>query len=197
MGDSGIPLLRVCVGIDMSRGYTASVDAFRDEVRRVEPALRASGVRVGIQNHYGHSVASALGIMHLLNGLDPDIAAAVLDFAHCALDGEPVDMAVDIVKERLALVNFKNACRVRVNGPDEPEAQWQVLWTTARHGGYSWASAVSALRGIGYDGDLCLPGEYNRIVGTGVPSSEQLMGDEVDERVAGDVVYLRRLLLGE
>ena len=194
MGESGGRLLRVCVGIDMRLGYQASVAKFRDEVIRAAPALRAGGVRVGIQNHCGHSVASALGIMHLLEALAADLAAAVLDFAHCALDGEPVDMAVDIVRDRLALVNFKNACRVRINGPDEPEAAWQVLWTTARHGGYSWRAAVESLRAAGYDGDLCLPGEYNRIAGPGVPSGEQLMGDEVDVRVAGDLAHLRELL---
>lgn len=196
MGECGIPLLRVCVGIDMRRGYNASVEAFRGEIKTLAPALRAGGVRVGVQNHNGHLVASALGIMHLLDGIDADLAAAVLDFAHCALDGEPVDMAVDIVKERLALVNFKNACRVRVNGPDEREARWQVLWTTARHGGYSWREAVWALEAAGYEGDLCLPGEYNRLVCAGVGTEEQLMGDEVDERVAGDLSYLRSLLGG-
>lgn len=194
MGDAGIPLLRVCVGIDMRIGYAASIVRIRDDITRLEPALRAGGVRVGIQNHYGHSVASALGIAHLLEPLADDVAAAVLDFAHCALDGEPVDMAYDIVSDRVALVNFKNACRVRVNGPDEEEARWQVLWTTARHGGYSWREAVGVLKKAGYAGDLCLPAEYNRVVGPGVTTADQLMGDSVDARITADVAYLRSLL---
>ena len=197
MGEAGVPTLRVCIGIDMNAGYFASVSSARDEINRVAPALRAGGVRVGIQNHCGHSVASALGIWHMMEELDDDVAAAVLDFAHCALDGEPVDMAVDIVRRRLSLVNFKNACRVRTNGPDEAEATWQILWTTGRQGGYSWMQAVAALRRMAYTGDICLPAEYNRMVGSQVPSSEQLMGDEVDSRVRSDVAYLKALLAEE
>ena len=189
MGESGIGILRVCIGIDMSKGYLASVDAVRQQIVSLEPVLRSAGVTVGIQNHYGHSVASALGILHLIDPIAPEIAGAVLDFAHCALDGEPPEMAADIVKERLSLVNFKNACRVRTNGPDEPEAAWEVLWTTARHGGYSWEQAVKVLGNLGYTGDLCLPGEYSLL---GTPG--QLMGDDVIPRLGADVAYLRQLL---
>ena len=69
-----------------------------------------------------------MGIAHLLEGLSPEIACAVLDFAHCALDGEPVDMALNIAEQRLGMVNFKNAHRIRINSPDESEAEWKILW---------------------------------------------------------------------
>ena len=191
LGDSGIPLLRVCIPIDMKQGYMASVQNLREKILNLGPVLEASGVKVGIQNHYGFMIGSALGIAHLLDGISEDQACAVLDFAHCALDGEPVEMAVDIVKQQLGLVNFKNACRVRTTGPDD-EAEWQVLWTTGRHGGYSWQKAVSALRNIRYVGDICLPAEYNRI---GV--YEQLMDSEVIPRIRSDIQYLREILESE
>ena len=121
--------------------------------------------------------------------LDPEITCAVLDFAHCALDGEPVDMALDILKPRLGLVNFKSAYRARTSGPDEQEAVWQVVWTTARCGAYSWRAAVQALHSIGYKGDICLPAEYSRIGDSG-----QLMGEEVIPRLKLDMDYIARLL---
>jgi sugar phosphate isomerase/epimerase len=191
LGDNGIPLLRICVPIDMTKGYMASVHDTRERIRELGPLLESASVRVGIQNHYGTMIGSALGITHLIDDLSPKTACAVLDFAHCALDGEPAEMAVDIVGKRLGMVNFKNACRVRTNGPDEPEAQWKVLWTTARHGGYSWAEAVKVLKEVGYSGDICLPAEYGNI-----NTSGQLMGEEVIPRIRQDIVYVRSLMEG-
>ena len=189
LGDNGVPILRICVPVDMTKGYMASVAEMQKKINDLAPLLESSSVKVGIQNHYGTMVASALGISHLLEGVSQKSACAVLDFAHCALDGEPVEMALDIVQHNLGLVNFKNACRIRTNGPDEPEAAWQVLWTSARHGGYSWAEAVAALKKIKYSGDICLPAEYSRLSEKG-----QLMGELVIPRIRGDIEYLRSLL---
>ena len=189
MGDSGISLLRVCESIDMSIGYFASVRNIRDKIISQQTALRSNKVVVGVQNHYGYMIASAIGLHHLIDEIPADIAGGVLDFAHCGLDGEPVDMALDILKDRLVLANFKSAFRKRVNGPDEIEAEWQVLWSTSGNSTYSWKSAISELVKIGYTGDLCLPAEYGRI---GNP--KQLMGSEVITRVKSDIATLKSLL---
>ena len=188
LGDNGIPILRICVHVDMTKGYMASVRDTREKIRELGPLLESASVSVGIQNHYGTMIGSALGISHLIEGLPPKIACAVLDFAHCDLDGEPVEMALDISKTHLGMVNFKSACRVRTNGPDEQEAEWEVLWTTARHGGYSWLEAVKALKNIDYSGDICLPAEYSRL-----NQKEKLMGEEVIPRIRQDIEYLRYL----
>ena len=44
------------------------------------------------------------------------------------------------------LVNFKNAYRERVNGPEEREAVYRTHWTTGRHGGFSWSGLVAELQ---------------------------------------------------
>lgn len=188
-GSAGVKILRICVPIDMNAGYLASVNAMRSAIMALHPVLTESGVSVGIQNHYGRNVASALGIAHLLDGIAPAVGTAVLDFAHCSLDGEPPDMALDIVRDRVSMVNFKSAARFRINGPDEPEAEWQVLWTTAGHGGYSWAEAVDVLARAQYFGPICLPAEYGMIGMKG-----QRFGDEVVPLVRSDVRYLKELL---
>src|SRR3546814_6254170 len=94
----------------MSIGYLASLDRYRRQFDAVLPALDRFGVTIGVQNHYGTHVGSAAGTLHLIEKYDRRHVCAVLDMAHCAVDGEPTAMAVDIVKDRLnGLVNFKRS----------------------------------------------------------------------------------------
>ncbi|MGI9437305.1 MAG: sugar phosphate isomerase/epimerase family protein [Geminicoccaceae bacterium] len=188
-GDADVGIIRVCLPIDMSIGYLATIERYRREFDEVLPALDRFGVTIGVQNHSGTHVASAIGMLHLIEHYDPKHVCAVLDMAHCAVDGEPTAMAVDIVKDRLhGLVNFKSAYHRRTNGPED-EAIYKVHWTTHRHAGYSWREFASCLRAIGFSGTYCLPAEYSHPSGKG-----QRMGDDVMPYLREDVAHLRILL---
>jgi len=134
-GECDVPIIRVCVGIDMSIGYMASEKKIRKGYDKLIPALEKAGVAIGVQNHCDYCVGSAMGIMHLIENYDPKQVCAVLDMAHCAVDGEPEVMAIDICWSHLRLVNFKSAFHARTNGPEAVEAQWGVHWTTCHHSG--------------------------------------------------------------
>jgi sugar phosphate isomerase/epimerase len=188
-GDAGVPIIRICCAIDMSIGYLASIDRYRRQFDAVVPALDRFGVAIGVQNHSGIHVGSAVGTRHLIENYDPKHVCAVLDMAHCSVDGEPTAMAVDIVKDRLnGLVNFKSACHVRANGPEE-EAVYKVHWTTARHSGYSWRELVQCLRAISFEGTYCLPAEYSHPSGKG-----QRMGDDVLPFLCEDIAHLKSII---
>ena len=127
--------------------------------------------------------------MQLIGAYGPARVCAVLDMAHCALAGEPTNMAVDVAKSHLTrLVNFKSAFRQRLNGPQE-QARYGVHWATHRHSAYSWGDYVKALRAIGYAGSFCLPAEYADPSGKG-----QRMGDGALPFLREDLVHLRGLL---
>ncbi|MSU89116.1 TIM barrel protein [Rhodobacteraceae bacterium 2CG4] len=191
-GEAGVGVIRICAGIDMAKGYLASVDAYRRAFDAALPALEKHGVAIGVQNHHGHNVGSAIGLRHMLEGYDPRQVCAVLDMAHCALDGEPVDMAVDIVKDRMnGLVNFKSAYYHRVTGPEEDEARFRVQWTTHDHGGYSWRALVQELRKIGFEGTFCMPAEYSPPFGV---EGKQRMGDAPLPLLRHDLAHLRALI---
>lgn len=188
-GEAGVPLIRVMAPIDMTEGYLRSVARHRRGYDALLPALRHHGVAIGVQNHYGNFVASAIGLLHLLQDYDPREVCAVLDAAHCAVDGEPVAMAVDILRDRIPfLVNFKSAYHTRVTQPED-EAVFTVKWTTHRHGGYSWAEFVRNLRAVGFMGTFCLPAEYSDP--KGLP---QRMKDDVLPYLREDLAHLRQLL---
>lgn len=187
--EAGVPIIRVCLAVDMRIGYRASEERIRREFDALLPALRRSGVRIGVQNHCGNMVGSAIGVMHLIEGYDPAVVSAVLDPAHCAVAGEPPEMAIDIAWSHLSLVNFKAASHRRTNGPNAPEAAWEVHWTTAQHSGYSWKAAVAELKRRDYGGDICLPAEYSDWRKEG-----HLMGDDVIPLLSWDVAFLKRLM---
>ncbi len=189
-GAAGVGIIRICAPIDMSIGYQASVDAYRRKFDAVLPALTRNGVAIGVQNHYGNHIGSAVGLAHLLAGYDPKQVCAVLDMGHCAVDGEPVGMAVDIARPHMnGLVNFKNACHLRANGP-ELEAEYVVHWSTHDHGGYNWRALVEELHKTGFQGTFCMPAEYSQQAG----AKGQRMDDDVIPFVQKDIAHLQALI---
>ncbi len=188
-GEAGVPLIRIMAPIDMSIGYAASVAKLRIRLDALLPALERHGVTIGVQNHYGHFVGSAVGLYHLVEPYDPRQVCAVLDMAHCAVDGEPVAMAVDILKDRLhGLVNFKSAYHARISNPED-EAVFAVKWTTHRHSGYSWREFADCLEAAGYAGVYCLPAEYSDPAG-----NQQRMGDDVLPYLKADIHRLKEIM---
>ncbi len=188
-GEAGVSIIRICVGIDMTIGYRASEEKLRRGFDALIPALDKHGVAIGVQNHCDFMVGSAIGLMHLIEQYDPKHVCAVLDPAHCAVDGEPPAMALDIVWSHLGMINFKSAAHWRVNGPDEEEARWKVIWTTSQHSGYSWRTMVAELRKSGYAGTICLPAEYSN-----TDFNRQLMGNDAIAPLTKDIAYLKKLL---
>jgi len=187
--EAGVSLIRICIPIDMKVGYRATEKKVRSWFDSLVPSLERTGVAIGVQNHCDYMVGSAIGLMHLIESYDPKLIGAVLDPAHCAVDGEPEDMAIDIVWSHLRMVNLKAASHQRTNGPDEEEARWRVLWTTAQHSGFSWRTVVGELKRRGYSGPICLPAEYSDPLG-----AEQLMGDPVKKLVEKDLRYYKSLM---
>ncbi len=186
---AGCRIIRVMVPIDRKAGYRATEAKTRMEYDALVPLLKKHGVRLGVQNHCDFFVGSAIGVMHLIEDYDPSVVSVVLDPGHCAVDGEPPEMAIDVAWSHLALVNMKSGSHIRKNGPNAVEAAWEIYWSTAQHSGFSWSAAIDELRRRGYKGDICLPAEYTPPVGDG-----QLMGLDVVGPLRYDVAYLRYLL---
>jgi sugar phosphate isomerase/epimerase len=190
-GAADVPFLRVMLRIDPELGYRASVAKFQERVSKLTPLLRDSDVVIGLQNHNGPFVGSAVGLMEALDPLDPACAQAVLDLAHTALAGEPADLAIDVARPRLAMVNLKNAVRREVGRDDHGGAKWAVHWGRATEGFLSWSDAVGALRRARYDGPLCLTAEYHGNDG------RPLKGDPVVPLIREDLAYLKRILAAD
>jgi sugar phosphate isomerase/epimerase len=180
--ENGIPLIRICVEVPTGCNYLEHEAQLQREFDPLIPLLDRYGVTLGIQNHYGRYVANAMGIGHLIERYDPRHIGAVLDPAHCALDGEIPALALDIVWSHLRMVNLKNAYWRRTTGPEAPVAAFAPYWTSGRQGLCSWATVAAELQSRDYHGPICLTAEYS---------------DEaaVDRLIAEDLAYARSLFV--
>lgn len=180
---AGVPLIRVMARILPGERYTTAEARLRAEYAALEPILHDAGVKVGVQNHCGSYVPNALGLRTLLADLDPDCFTAVWDAAHEALVGMPPEFALDVLADRLGMVNLKNALWERSGEPDAQAAHWQPYWCAGRVGLADWRRVIAELRRIKYSGVICLTAEYSD-------------ASSVVRLVAEDVAYVRALLDG-
>ncbi len=176
----GVPVLRVMAPVG-PEGYLAAERRLQEEYDALVPLLDRYGVTLGVQNHCGRWVTSAIGLRRLVEKYDPRHVAAVWDPAHCALDGELPELAADILSSHLCMVNLKNACwRRRAAPPGSGIVEWEHYWTTGREGLASWPDVAAELRKRHYRGVVCLSAQY---------SDEQ----SVDRFLAEDVAFARSL----
>lgn len=181
--DCGIPVLRTMVPVG-PEGYWAAEEQSRQDYDALLPLLESSGVKIGVQNHYGRYVCHALGLRHLLEPYDPHLIGAVWDAAHTALNGEEPELAIEIIWPHLAMVNLKNAFWRPVSGPETTPVEWEAYWTDGRHGLASWPRVAKELKRREYKGVICLTAEYtdeyavNRLIAEDLAFAKSLLTEE-------------------
>lgn len=177
---AGCKILRIMAPCDRSKGFYASVDELRSKLYALQPLCEKYGVTVGVQQHYGYGVFNTMELNYLLRDMDTRYVGAIWDAAHSALSGEIPEQALEIIYDKLCLVNLKTAYQRRINGPEAAQAEFKPYFTTGCNGQASWKAAAEYLKMRGYSGDICMPAEYT---------------DEanVEQYIAKDVVYAKSL----
>lgn len=170
--DAHVPLIRIMAsvpGVD----YRAAVAATRAELERALPLIEQYGVRVGVQPHYGPFVTSTLGVLDLLRDLPHDGVGIVWDAGHDALAGDRPELTLRLARDRLFLVNLKNAVYDReLEGGGK--SQWRPSWVPGPDGLSDWGRVLTTLKEIEYSGPICLSAEYSRTSHVGRQAAEDL-----------------------
>jgi sugar phosphate isomerase/epimerase len=156
---AGVSMIRIMGPIERG-AYLQSEEALRAQLRGAIPLCERYGVRIGVQEHYGDNVSDAFALRSLLQGLDDHWITAIWDAAHDALAGIDPETGLDVVWDRLAMVNLKNAYYERTNGPEAVAAEWQRHFTSGSQGLASWPRIAAELRRRDYSGPICLTAEY-------------------------------------
>jgi len=178
--EAGIPIIRIIPTITLEEGYMASEKRERAYLESLLPLCEKYGVKIGIQQHYGDNVVDAMGMLHLLDGLNPRHVGAIWDSAHDALAGQQPEFGLDIAWPYLCMVNFKNAYYKRISGPEASEAVWKRHFTSGRQGLASWPRASRYLKERKFSGVISLTAEY---------SDET----ETDRLIQEDIAYVKSL----
>ncbi|WP_165452435.1 sugar phosphate isomerase/epimerase family protein [Paenibacillus thalictri] len=172
--EAGIPMIRIMPSINQEDGYMLSEQKARRHLESLLPLCEKYGVKIGNQQHYGNHIIDSMGLLHLLDGLDPGKVGAIWDTAHDALAGQQPEYGLDIVWPYLCMVNFKNAYYKRTSGPEAEQAEWKRYFTSGRQGLASWSRAAAYLNKRSYQGVICLTAEY-----TNEQETERLIREDI------------------
>ena len=163
---AGVPFIRIMYGNRPEINYNEAEAEMKRKIEGFLPLCEKYGVRVGIQQHCGPGINNTMEMRRLLEDYDVNHVGGIWDAGHSGLAGEVPEQALDIIKDRLAFVNFKNAFYRLENGPEAEEYKFEHYFTKARHGFNSWKRSVAHLKKIDYSGNICLTAEYSELANT-------------------------------
>jgi sugar phosphate isomerase/epimerase len=158
---AGVPHIRTLINLDLKLGFIGAVDQAK---KKLEPSVALAekyGVTIGIQNHYGPMINTAMELRYFLEGYPKNLVGAIWDSASSCLAGEEHEQALSLIVDKLVMVNLKNAYYIRSSTYDSPEGKYDRVICSGRQGMARWPVILSYLAAAGYKGPLCLAHEYN------------------------------------
>ncbi|MDQ2730237.1 MAG: sugar phosphate isomerase/epimerase, partial [Armatimonadota bacterium] len=150
-GSAGIPNIKLGYWVwQTGESYWDRQSDIHRQLAKFQHLSKETGVRSLVHTHSGPYYGSnASGVMDLVCRFDPRRVGIYMDPAHLALDGEPLAMALNMVRTHLAMVAAKNA----VYRPQQVAgaSAWVEEWVPLRDGLVHWPSALRLLNEAGYD----------------------------------------------
>jgi sugar phosphate isomerase/epimerase len=192
--EAGIPRLKIGFWrFNEGDDYWQVIDAARRELEGFSAFSEKYGVQTCYQIHSGACIGSnCAGLMHLINGFDPQHVGAYPDPGHLALDGEDWAMGLAIIGDYLSVIGIKDA--LYLPQPDHTPP-YIPCFVKVGDGCVDWERYLGLLCKSGFEGPLTVHTEYRfdesiiRQVGyaeTTPPNLEQWAKE--------DAVYLRNIL---
>ena len=144
----------------MEEGYWTAVDRIRKYLEGFQELSKKYGVKTCVHNHSGVSMGlNSCAAMNLVKGFDPKYVGIFADPGHLSIVGEPINMALDIVREYLSLLAFKDLMRQRVVRNDK--VTWQTRVVRIGHGFGDWETLLRCLKEMKFDGPISFHSEYS------------------------------------
>ncbi len=176
----GIELVRIMVPID-GDGFVATKEHIRRDLDELVPIALRYGVKIGIQAHHDFYIADSSELAHLIADYDPDAVVAIWDAAHDGLACKRPVNTLELLWDRLAMVNFKNAYQRRSERRTDGAVEWDITFVEGPDGLCSWPEAARHLRDHAYRGPVCLPAEYTD-------------ESDLEAKTAADLAYLKSMI---
>ena len=144
---------------DEGPDYWECVDARRRDLEKFSKLSEKYGPKSCLHNHSGKDMGlNSCGAMHLVKGFDPKYVGVFADTGHLSICGEPIDMALDIVKDYLAAIAFKDLMR----RPGDKGGSVVRMGT----GFVDWETTLKAVKKLNFDGPISFHSEYSEPVDT-------------------------------
>ncbi len=157
-------------------GYWSQVDYIRSQLDGFAKLSEKHGPRTCIHNHSGTSMGlNSCAVMNLVKGFDSQHIGVFADTGHLSIVGEPINMALDIVRSHLAVIAFKDLAR-------SPGMRGGKVVRMGK-GFVDWETALNTLKSMDYSGPISFHSEY---------SGEPV--DSVIDLARVDVRFIRSLI---
>jgi len=164
MSAAGVPLLKLgYVHWEPHSDYWQRVDEIRRAFAKWEKLGEKYGAKIAYHTHSCHGNVRYMGLncaalMHLVKDFNPRHIGAYIDAGHLAVDGEPFDFGLGMVRNWLAAVALKDVLPHREDAGDEGRVGHH--WVTAGQGVVAWSKVFAELHAIGFAGPLSVHCEY-------------------------------------
>ena len=164
-----------------TENYWQRVDEIRKGLEGWQELGRKYGVKICYHTHAGSLLGlNCAALMHLINGFDPQYIGAYIDPAHMAIDGEPVQVGLAMVKNYLSIVSLKDVMLSREE--KDGHGTKRVKWVPAGLGLVDWTNVFSELRRVCFDGPASIHCEF------------QVPEDEFGDTFAREVPFFKQQL---
>ena len=158
--ESGIPRLKI--GFWQFRSgddYWQLVDHARRALDGFAALSRRYQVQTCYQVHSGPCLGSNIsGLMHLLQGFDPNEIGAYPDLGHLALDGEDWLMGLSMMGKYLTVVGIKDA--LYSDRSEDEKTVYRPCFVKIGDGIVDWKKSLTCLHQTGFSGPLAVHTEY-------------------------------------
>ncbi len=152
------------------------VGTIHKELEKFSRLSEKYGPKTCIHNHSGRSMGlNSSAVMTLVKGFDPKYVGVFADTGHLSICGEPIEMALEIVREYLSVISFKDLMR----NPGDKGGKVVRMGK----GFVDWKTALKTLKAMDYDGPVTFHSEYS-----GEPA------ESVIDLARVDVRFINRLI---
>lgn len=156
---SNVKLIKLGYWYMNKEGYWKTVEKVRKEIEQFIKLAEKYQVKILIHNHSGSTMGlNSSSVMNLIKGFDPKYVGVFADTGHLSLVGEPLPMALNIVKEYLSAVAVKDIIRERII--IEGKRKWQMRVVPLGEGFVDWETLINLLLDMNYKGPISFHSEY-------------------------------------
>jgi sugar phosphate isomerase/epimerase len=159
-GEAGVKLLKLGYWYMEDDGYWATLDRCRRKLEGFAKLSEKTGVKTLVHNHSGNTMGlNSAAAMQLMQGFDPAHVGVFTDPGHLSIVGEPIPLALDMVKEYMAAVALKDLIKKQFER--DGKLVWQIDMMPLGMGFGDMDTLFTLLYKQGFPGPVSFHCEYH------------------------------------
>ncbi len=160
--EAGVKLVKLGYWYMEEGGYWATIDRCRTRLEGFAKLAEKTGVKPVVHNHSGATMGlNSSSVMNIMKDFDPNLVGVFTDVGHLSIVGEPYAMSLDIVKDYIAAVAFKDLVKQKFMQDGKPV--WRIdVWPLGMGFG-DFPTVMRLLKDMDFGGPISFHCEYSRL----------------------------------